>query len=168
MICVKEMIIKKFGEGKWKEILKNAEIEKEPLLLHVTDVDDSIFMEIVNSIMNVLKISFEQVCEEFAEYWINVYAPRFYKSYFDRAKNAKEFLLLMDYAHSSTTKDLPGAHPPRFSYEWKNDKTIIMGYQSKRNLIDLMVALIKSVGKFYNEPLKVTKLGNDKEEIVFP
>jgi hypothetical protein len=43
-----------------------------------------------------------------------------------------------------------------------------MKYKSHRNLIDFLVGLIKGVGKFYKEDLKVTKLTNDKVEIVFP
>jgi hypothetical protein len=31
-----------------------------------------------------------------------------------------------------------------------------------------MVGLIKGVGNFYKEDLKVTKLGNDRVKIVFP
>jgi len=66
------------------------------------------------------------------------------------------------------TKNIQNAHPPRFEYEWKDQKTLIMKYKSHRNLIDFLVGLIKSVGKFYKEDLKVTKLTNDKVEIVFP
>jgi hypothetical protein len=43
-----------------------------------------------------------------------------------------------------------------------------MKYKSRRGLIDFMVGLIKGVGKFYKEDLKVTKLSSDKVEIVFP
>jgi len=43
-----------------------------------------------------------------------------------------------------------------------------MKYISKRGLIDFMVGLIKGVGKYYREDLKVTKLGNDRVKIVFP
>ena len=43
-----------------------------------------------------------------------------------------------------------------------------MKYKSHRNLIDFLVGLVKGVGKFYKEDLKVSKLSNDKVEIVFP
>jgi len=77
--------------------------------------------------------------------------------------------LKMDSVHVATTKSIPGANPPRFEYEWKDEKTlIILKYKSRRSLVDLMVGLIKGVGKFYKEDLKVTKLGSDKVEIAFP
>jgi hypothetical protein len=43
-----------------------------------------------------------------------------------------------------------------------------MTYNSRRGLIDIMIGLIKGVGKYYKENLKVTKLGPDKVEIKFP
>jgi hypothetical protein len=42
-----------------------------------------------------------------------------------------------------------------------------MKYKSKRKLIDFMVGLIKGVGKFYKENLKVKKISDDKVEIIF-
>jgi len=74
----------------------------------------------------------------------------------------------MDSVHAAVTKSVPNSHPPRFEYEWKNEKTLIMKYKSQRGLIDFVVGLAKGVGKLYGENLKVTKIGNDKVEIVFP
>ena len=42
-----------------------------------------------------------------------------------------------------------------------------MHYSSHRGLIDFMVGLVKGVGKFYNENIKVKKLGTEKIEVVF-
>jgi hypothetical protein len=63
---------------------------------------------------------------------------------------------------------MKNAHPPRFDYTWKNEKTLIMHYKSQRGLIDFAVGLIKGVGKFYHENLRVAKVGSDQIEIVFP
>ena len=74
----------------------------------------------------------------------------------------------MDYVHATVIKNVPNAQPPRFEYEWLDDKTLIMKYKSRRRLIDFMVGSIKGVGKYYKEDLRVTKLGNDKVKIIFP
>jgi len=74
----------------------------------------------------------------------------------------------MDSVHVASTKSIPGANPPRFDYEWNDEKILIMKYKSQRGLIDFMVGLIKGVGKLYKADLKVTKLGSDKVKIVFP
>jgi len=168
VLALKEMVGKKFGPKKWEDALKKAGIDKEPLILPISDVDDRVVLKIVNSLCEVLNISLSQVGDAFGDYWINVYSQRMYYAYYVGCKTAKEFLLKMDSVHVATTKSIPNAHPPRFEYEWKDEKTLIMKYKSQRGLIDFMVGLIKAVGKFYREDLKVTKLGNDKVEIIFP
>ncbi len=73
----------------------------------------------------------------------------------------------MDRVHKGTTSTLPDAKPPRFEYEFKDEKTLIMKYKSHRNLIEFMVGLLKGVGKFYKEDLRINPLGRDKVEIIF-
>jgi hypothetical protein len=113
-------------------------------------------------------LSFTQVADAFGDYWVNEYSQRIYRVYYDGCKMAKEFLLKMDSVHVASTRNMPNAHPPRFEYEWKDDKTLIMHYKSPRGLIDFMVGLIKGVAKYYKEDLKITELDDKRVEIVFP
>ena len=168
VLALREMVIEKFGIDKWKNGLVKAGIGKEPLIMPISNVDDQIFLRVVNSLCEVLNISFIQAADAFGDYWVNVYSQKMYRVYYENVKTAKEFLLKMDSVHVASTKSIPGANPPRFDYEWKDEKILIMKYKSQRGLIDFMVGLIKGVGKFYKEDLKVTKLGSDKVEIVFP
>jgi len=167
-LALKEMVKERFGRDKWKAALKKAGIDSEPIILPILDVDDQTVLKIVNSVCEVLNISLIQAADAFGDYWVNVYSQKMYISHYENVKTAKEFLLKMDSIHVVTTQSMPGAHPPRFGYEWKNEKTLIMKYKSSRGLIDFMVGLIKGVGKFYKEDLKVTKLGSAEVEIVFP
>jgi len=73
----------------------------------------------------------------------------------------------MDNIHKMVTQNIPNAHPSRFTYDWENDKTLVMIYNSDRGLIDFLVGLIKGVGMYYKENLKVMKLANDKVQIIF-
>ena len=168
VLAAKEMVTKNFGEGKWKEALQKAGIDKEPIILTITDVDDQVVMKVINALCEVLNLSFTQVADAFGDYWVNEYSHKIYQVYYDNCKTAKEFLLKMDSVHVASTRTMANAHPPRFEYEWKDDKTLIMHYKSPRGLIDFMVGLIKGVGKYYKEDLKVTKLDNERVEIVFP
>jgi hypothetical protein len=109
-----------------------------------------------------------QVADAFGEFWVMDYSQKLYKNYYTSSKNAKEFLLNMDELHKTITKNMANAHPPMFEYEWLDNNTLIMKYKSSRGLIDIMVGLIKGVAKYYNEDLKITKLGSDKVKIIFP
>ncbi|MCK4545540.1 heme NO-binding domain-containing protein [candidate division WOR-3 bacterium] len=167
-IALREMIMEKYGKEKWEAILKKADLDTSFIMLPISNIDDEIVLKIVNSVCEILNISLVQAADAFGEYWVAVYAQKLYHSFFINVKTAKEFLLKMDSVHVTTTKNMPDAHPPRFEYEWKDDKTLIMKYKSERNLIDIFVGLIKGVGKYYKEDLKVTKLEDNKVEIIFP
>lgn len=121
----------------------------------------------MNSVCKVLNISLTQAADAFGDYWVNEYAVKIYKSYYS-PKSAREFILNMDKVHQMITQNMANAHPPRFDYEWDDDKTLVMTYKSRRNLIDFLVGLLKGIGNHYNEKLQVTKLGEDKVKIVFP
>ena len=68
-------------------------------------------------------------------------------------------------------RSLPAYRMPirrRFDYEWQDEHTLIMHYKSHRGLIDFLIGLIKGVGKYYNEDLRVAKKSETAVEIVFP
>lgn len=159
--CLGQLIVNNFGKDKWEAALQQAGLEKRSLFLATEDVPDESVLKIVESVCKVLNISPEQAADAFGEYWVCTYAPGIYRSYYQRAASAREFLLKMDEVHRITTESMPNAQPPRFEYTWTDDKTLIMKYQSKRNLSDFMVGLVKGVGKYYKENLQVSKRGDD-------
>jgi hypothetical protein len=167
VIAVKELVVKKFGAHKWKEALKQAGIEKEPLIMSVSDVDDEVVLKVMEGLCKTLNLNFHELSDAFGDFWVNTFALKTLPHYFRGIKTAKDFLLAMDNVHVSATKSIPNNHPPRFTYEWKNEKTLIMIYRSKRGLIDLMPGLVRGVGRYFNERIAVTKLDKDKIQIVF-
>jgi hypothetical protein len=166
--CLGDLVKEKFGKDKWENALARAGLDKNTIFLATEDVDDIAVLKVVNSVCKVLNISLVQAADAFGDYWINVFAPNIYASYYRGVNSAKEFLLNMDKVHMNTTETIKDAHPPRFDYDWKDNKTLIMKYKSPRGLIDFMVGLVKGVGKYYKENLKITKLSDDRVKIVFP
>lgn len=166
--CLGDLVKEKFGKDKWEDALERSGLEKNTIFLATEDIEDVQILKIVDSVCKVLNISLIQAADAFGDYWVNVFAPRIYAPYYRGVNSAKEFLLNMDKVHLITTKTINNARPPRFDYEWKDDKTLIITYISKRRLIDFMVGLVKGVGKYYREDLMVTKLGLDKVKVVFP
>jgi len=151
--CLQELVVEKFGKDKWEAILEKAGLPKNKVFTNVENVEDAQVLKLIDATCKVLGITPQQAADAFGEY--------------KEAKNAKDFLLKMDSVHERTAKSVPGAQPPRFKYQQKDDKTLVMIYKSKRGLIDIMIGLIKGVGKYYKENLTVTKLGPDRVEIKF-
>jgi len=166
--CLAEMVQKRFSEERWQDILEQAGLDRKSVFFTTQDVDDGSTLRILECTCRLLNMSLAQAADAFGDYWVNVFAPRIYWAYYQGTNSARDFLLRMDAVHEATTRSMPGAHPPRFRCEWKDDRTLIMKYESQRGLIDLMVGLIKGIGKHYKEDLQVRKMGPDRVEVVFP
>ncbi len=166
--CLGDLVKEKFGQDKWQDALEGAGLDKNTMFMATDVIDDGAVMKVVASVCKVLNITLVQAADAFGDYWVNTYAPKIYKAYYRQSKTAKEMLLNMDGVHVTITKSVPNAHPPRFDYEWKNDRTLVMTYKSKRGLIDFLVGLVKGVGTYYKENLRVRKISSSKVEVVFP
>jgi hypothetical protein len=166
--CLEELVVKQFGKDKWEKSLEEAGIKNPRMFLPFEDVEDSVVLKLITTVCKNLNISLSQAADAFGDYWVNVYSQKLYPQYYAIHKTARDFLLGMDAVHVAMTRTIKDAKPPRFEYEWKNEDTLIMHYKSHRGLTDFAVGLIKGVGKFYNEELRITTFGTDKIEIVFP
>ncbi len=158
--CMEDLVTKRFSAAKWKESLTNAGMPATRMFTTLEDVPDGNVLALMKGIATALSLSMEQVMDAFGEYWSCVYAPALYEIYFTKAKTARDFLLNLDNIHEIVTRTMKPARPPRFRYEWKGDKHLLMHYQSARGLITLMPGLIRGVGKYYKQNLKVSLAGN--------
>ncbi|WP_243362973.1 methyl-accepting chemotaxis protein [Fundidesulfovibrio terrae] len=98
--------------------------------------------------------------------------PQFHKMYkrYFKMGNLKEFFLTMNDTHAQLTKDFPGIHPPRFTYEDQGGR-LIMTYHSKRGYGDYYEGILKGAAEFFREPVSITvtpeRDGSARAEIVF-
>ncbi|MFH1061829.1 MAG: heme NO-binding domain-containing protein [Candidatus Omnitrophota bacterium] len=165
--CLGELVEKKFGKDKWEAILKEAGLSEKTIFMAVENIDDADVLKVVGATCNQLNITLQQAADAFGEYWVCEFSPKMYAAYYKNKKSAKEMLLAMDEIHQKTTLNMKDAKPPRFEYEWKDDKTLIMHYKSARGMVDFLVGLIKGVGKYFKENLKVNKLSETQVEVIF-
>ncbi len=166
--CLKNLVIEKFGDDKWEEILEASGLDTTLAIQPMENIDDNTVISVLDSTCKVLDITFEQAVDAFGEYWVNVFAPKVYQVYYKDLTSAKDYILKMDEIHKKTTREIEGAEPPRFEYSWKGDKNLIMKYKSKRGLTDLAVSLLKGVGIYFKEDIKVRKISDDEIEVIFP
>jgi len=165
--CMSKMIIQLKGKEQWEKILETAGLPKTISFLASQDVDDAAVLKVVGAACKVLGKTTAEIADAFGLYWVRYYAPKIYSNYYKNITSPKEFLLNMDSVHKKVTETIPNAHPPRFTYEQPNENTLIMNYQSNRGLIDFLIGLIKGVGIYFNHPVQVTKLSENKVKVVF-
>jgi len=164
---IRDLVVDKFGEERWKEVLRRADLPVTTVFPVTGNVPDETVLKIIGSICDVFNLTSKEVAEAFGEYWVTVYMPKVYKPYYRGINTARDFLLKMDEIHRKVTENISDAHPPRFDYKWKDRNTLIMKYKSQRGLIDIFIGLINGVGKFYETPLDVNKISDNEVEITF-
>lgn len=166
--CLKEMVENKFGKDKWDAICEKSGFPKGGIISLSADIDDATVMKLLESTCTTLGVTLDQAADAFGDYWVNSYAPSVYKSIFAKYKSAREFILGMDEVHIMVTKTVPNAKPPRFTYKFTDDKTLVMTYDSSRGLIVVLMGLVKGLARHFNEKLTVSKINDRSIKIVFP
>ncbi|MEM1413362.1 MAG: heme NO-binding domain-containing protein [Myxococcota bacterium] len=90
--CLEEVVRDNFGDEKWEEILTKTGHDAEREFESGEDVPDGDAVKMIGTTAEVLGISVEQAMEAFGIHWSTTYAPSIYDSYFQKAKNAREFM----------------------------------------------------------------------------
>lgn len=134
--CLEDLVTKQFGAAQWGLALEAAGFNKNKFFLPFEDVDDALTMKLVQSVCTTLHISLAQAADAFGDYWVTTYSQELYSQYYAQHATAKDFLLALDKLHVIMTRAMPNAHPPRFEYEWKDPKTLLMHYKSQRGMLD--------------------------------
>lgn len=158
--CLEEMVRAKHGDAAWKKVKVDAGLAAWHTFLTTEDIPDDTVRALFGSAAKILDQTVQEVMDDFGMHWSTIYAPDIYGVFFKRAANAREMLLSMAEVHRRTTSTVPNAKPPRFSYDWKDENTLVMTYHSERDLAALMPGLVRGVGAFFEERLEVTRRGH--------
>lgn len=156
--CLSEVVKTKMGEDKWIEILLSAGFTKFTTFLPYYDIPEEYFGTIFSSVQRILQKTEKEVADLFAEYWVNVYAPRVYPEFYKEKRNTKEFLMMMDQVHRKVTENVPYSKPPHFEYQIIDENTLKMFYYSSRNLSFLFESLVYATANYFNEKIIVERL----------
>ena len=165
--CLSDLVKDNFGEQKWEEIMQQAGENPQKVFYPVSFVDDETVFKLIENTCKVLNLTKEQACDAFGDYWVNTYAPKLYSMYFTKYESAKQFIMGMDRTHEIITINMPNARPPRFTFENVDENTIIVNYISARNMIDFYIGLVKGISKYFNTPINVKKLSEERVKLTF-
>ncbi|MDR1933916.1 MAG: heme NO-binding domain-containing protein [Spirochaetales bacterium] len=167
VLCIADLVQSVGGKEKWREILRKSNLPEDLHITRIADIDDAVIQTVLGNICGVLHLSLPQVIDAFGDYWVNVYAPKYYKAYYYGINTAKALIMGVDKIHEQVTKIMPNAHPPRFDFEEIGENTLKVHYKSHRKMIDFYIGLVKGVGKFFRARLTVKKLSEEYVEITF-
>jgi hypothetical protein len=165
--CFKEVVFKECGKDKWDELRVASNLPT--ILLDSANIDDERVVTAFNMAPDILNVSWQKLMETFADHWTFNYASKMgYGFFLKKHKSAREAIMEMNKIHQMATSNIKGANPPSFDFKWEDDNTLLVGYKSERNLFDICLYCLKSLGKYYKENLEIIKAGNNKIRVNFP
>ena len=165
--CLSDLVKTNFGEQKWKEIMLQSGENPQMAIFATSDFDDKRVFKLIENTCKILNITEQQACDAFGDYWVNIYAPKVYGIYYTKFNNAKQFIMGMDKVHETVTKNMLNARPPRFTFEEVDENTIIVNYLSTRKMINFYTGLVKGIGKYFNTPIDIKKLSEERVKLTF-
>jgi hypothetical protein len=164
--CLEEMVKTKHGDSAWTTVLERCGMARSTFFATTAVVPDGDVLRLLEATAAVTGTNLSQAMDAFGDFWSTTYAPSIYGAYFKKAKTAKDLILNLDHIHVAMTKTA-GASPPRFRYEWRGDRVLVMHYDSPRGMVALMPGLIRGVGRYFRENLTATVKGNEVH-VTFP
>jgi hypothetical protein len=166
--CLQDMVVERFGADAWERTLKTAGLPPDERFPISRDVPDGDVVALIGAACEAIPASFDDAADAFGQYWVCVYMPKLYKSYFRGIVDAKDFLVKLNSIHRRVTTAVAGAQPPKFEYRWIDDDTLQMTYLSERGLQRIFIGMVRGVGEHFRTPLDVRALDDRVVEIRFP
>lgn len=164
--AAEKLVISKFGDDKWEEILVASDFESDEFFSMRDDIEDEVVMKIIANIAKKLSISIIDVLKAFAAYWIHEFIPEIYPSY--KFDSAKEYInSIEDIIHTNVRATIPNAKPPLFEFDWINENELILTYISSRGLIDLAQFMFIEIGVKYDITIDVEKIDEKSLKLTF-
>jgi hypothetical protein len=170
--AVQELVTTKFGEDKWREIHRKANVT-EPAFINMVKYPDEMTYRLVGAASEVLGAPPEAIMEAFGEYWTVYSAEKGFGYLLDFAgDNIVDFLTNLDNMHTRVALTFPDLEPPSFRVTEQTPSSVRLHYYSKRaGLGPVVIGMIKGLGKRLNTPVTVKREksrneGHDHDEFL--
>lgn len=166
VVCIQELVQKEYGQRTWEKILKRMKLPVEYKFYGHWVIDDKQFHDLFEACLTELNLTNQQLCNAFGKAWLHYTSVKYF-AFFGTKKNAKDFILDMDRTHQKIMEHIDNAAPPRFKYDLINENTVIMHYESKRNMVHLWLGILNAVGDYFGEEIKVQMLEKQSVKLIF-
>jgi hypothetical protein len=165
--CLEEMVKTNYGHQVWEECLKASNLPVFHMFSITEDINEKLSIDLFVRTAGVVKKTVPEIFDEFGIHWSCVYAPRIYTAFYKGTQSTKEMVLKLDSIHNFMTQSIANARPPRFQYEWLNERELRLRYNSQRGLIDLFISLLKGLDQHYSCNTKIDKRSEEELVLVF-
>ncbi|XP_038066117.1 guanylate cyclase soluble subunit beta-2-like [Patiria miniata] len=147
-ICLKDLVLERFGESTWDTIRKNAGVEDK--FVNFQQYDDDVTYRLAEAAAKLLGVDTDTVYELFGVFWVTWTMRIGYdKLICTLGKNLAEFISNLDFMHTVYMKTMyPMMEEPSFRAETRQDGSLTLHYFSVRHGLNGVVSgVIKGVSR---------------------
>ncbi len=157
---IRSFIVKNYGEGKWREIAKLANLKDEDFIL-LQIYSDKLTYDLVGAICQVLEITPSQALEAYGRYWISFAAGAGYENLLLMfGSDFRSCLHNLNHMHEHMGAYMSGIVAPAFHVVEESASEIKVDYFSKREgLAPFVLGLLHGLLDRYQEKGIVDYLG---------
>lgn len=152
---LKNMIIEKFGDKQWQEILSSSDVPEDSFLT-MRSYDDAITYRLVDASSKVLGAPPETCLEMFGEYWVLEVASKSYGMLLDAAGNdMAQFLRNMNALHDRITSTFLDYVPPEFQVEDVDDGYKVHYLSKRQGFTPFVVGILKGLAIRFDQQVTI-------------
>jgi hypothetical protein len=128
IVGLKEMIVNRFDENFWQEILREANFEPDYHPLSNKELVDRDALLLIKAAAKKLNLGDRKFGETFGNYWITNFARKKYFAFFDAFKSLSDFINQLSETHQKLTSNLKDPKPPVFEIKWESVHNAMINY----------------------------------------
>lgn len=165
--CLRDLVLTAFGEETWLAIAADSPLGSGAPVNIAADHGDEQVLALFSRTCELSGLDFGQACEAFGSHWVSRYIPARFPAFYEGVETARDFIVKLDAIHAAIPKQVHGAVPPRHTYLWRDNDTLVIGYRSSRDLIELFDATLRAVGTHFGNTLTTTIIDRQSVEVRF-
>ncbi|CAH1244445.1 GUCY1B3 [Branchiostoma lanceolatum] len=163
-LCLKSLVVEKFGEEAWENIRREAEVEDN--FMTYTYYDDVDTMTLIDVACRSLAVDKSTVLMLFGEFFFEFCVRSGYDHMLRTlGENLVEFIENLDSLHSYLTLAYDKMNAPSFRLEKVDSNMFLHYYSDRKGLAPMVIGIVKAVARaFFQSEVTMDILSEDREE----
>lgn len=167
--ALNQLVVKNFGADAWPALLAKAGLPQDSRFGTNDDLSFDQILSMFGAACELGGMTFDQACDAYGAFWVQSYIPARYPAFYQGVTSTRAFLLKLDSIHQAMAAKMENAYPPRHSYRWEDERTLVMGYQSSyAGLMRLFIGALHGAAGHYGETIETEQVAPNKVRITFP
>ena len=152
-----EMVEAKWGLDTVNQLVETVQPASQGAYTTVGTYEFSELEAYLIQLIGVSGLSLETLLRAFGNHLAGTFVTKFPDFFSDAHCTFDVLKKVDDHIHVEVLKLYPDANLPKFDYEQRSDKQLLMKYQSSRNLADLGQGIIEGCAQHFNETMTISR-----------